>query len=122
MLLNNSEYATVGGDVQSTFIDYPGVAPASISVIARNSRGAGPAATDDRGPLRTAQPGDRPGAGGRGPLAAGIVGPASSPGSSIANYDYRVDGGQGGSTSGTGPRQRCPDRTGTTLSDRGARV
>ena len=110
VLLNNSEYATVGGDVQSTFIDYPGVAPASISVIARNSRGAGPAATT------TVAPFERPNqvtglvlaAGDRSLQASWEA--ASSPGSAIANYDYRVDGGGwvnvGNSTSAT-----IPDRT-----------
>jgi hypothetical protein len=96
VLLNNSEYATVGGDVQSTFIDYPGVAPASISVIARNSRGAGPAATT------TVAPFERPSQVTGLVLAAGDRSlqaswdSASSPGSSIANYDYRINGGQWG--------------------------
>jgi large repetitive protein len=94
VLLNNGEIASGGGDFRSTYIDYPGNAAASVSVIATNSRGAGPPATVAVTPFErpgqvtglTVQAGDR---------SLNLSwDQASSPGSSIANYDYRVDGGQ----------------------------
>ena len=88
-----------------------GMTPVSVSVIARNSRGAGPAAATDRW-RRSARPSqvDRAGAGRRGRLADSAPGTRPArPAVRSTHYDYRVNGG-GWTSAGSGDRRR-PSRS-----------
>ncbi len=92
--MNDAEVASGGADFLGRFIDGVANDQVTVSVLAENSRGRGPAA-----PSVTVAPFTVPSA------VTGLVvtaadgalqaswNPADSPGSSIEHYDYRLDGG-----------------------------
>jgi hypothetical protein len=94
LLLDNVETASGGSDFLAHFVPTAGSGAVTVAVIARNSRGEGPAATGV-----SAVPFSRPPAV-TGLSASGVDGavelswnPVEGQGSPIAGYDYRVDGG-----------------------------